>query len=54
MVLILVPRDIKSEVTRAICEKSGLSKPGKGISFTLPIDEVEGIVHLINNEANDN
>ncbi len=46
MVLTLVPSGIKQAVMRAICEHAGLSTEGRGLSFSVPVDEVRGIAHL--------
>ena len=32
---------------QAICQAAGLSTEGRGLSFSLPVDEVAGIVHLM-------
>lgn len=45
LVMNLVPRNIRDSVIRAICENAGLKQPGKGISFSLPVDEVAGMSH---------
>jgi len=45
LVLNLVPRSIRAEVIRAICEKAGLKQPGKGICFSVPVSEVAGMSH---------
>lgn len=43
IVLILVPAEIKDNVLHAIYKNAGLKSEGKGIAFSLPVDEVVGI-----------
>ncbi len=43
IVMILVPTDIKDNVLHAIYRNAGLKSEGKGIAFSLPVDEVVGI-----------
>ena len=43
IVLILVPSDIKDNVLHAIYRNAGLNSEGKGIAFSLPVDDVVGI-----------
>lgn len=43
IVLILVPKEIKDNVLHAIYQNAGLKSAGKGIAFSLPVDEVVGI-----------
>lgn len=50
IVLNLISSDIKQAVMKAICKNTGLLTPGKGISFSLPVNDVVGIVHLLNGE----
>lgn len=45
LVMNLVPRNIRAEVIKTICEKAGLKQPGKGICFSLPVNEVAGMSH---------
>jgi nitrogen regulatory protein PII len=44
MVLIVVSRESVRDVTHAILEKAGLRTEGRGISFTLPVTDVVGVV----------
>jgi nitrogen regulatory protein PII len=39
MVMILVPKDIKDEVMKAIYKENGLSGEAQGIVFSLPVEE---------------
>ncbi|MDE6001704.1 MAG: P-II family nitrogen regulator [Clostridia bacterium] len=43
IVMILVPAEIKDNVLHAIYRNAGLKSEGKGIAFSLPVDEVVGI-----------
>ena len=43
MVMILVPAAIKQDILHALYRAVGLSTPGQGIAFTLPIDNVVGL-----------
>ena len=47
LVLILVNHEERQAVMQAICEKAGLNTEGKGMTFSLPVDEVAGIAHLM-------
>jgi len=47
VVLILVQREYKKNIMLAITKEAGLHKEGKGLSFSLPVDDVVGIVHLM-------
>ena len=46
LVLILIEREKKQDVMRAICLEAGLSTEGRGLSFSIPVDDAVGIVHL--------
>lgn len=43
IVMIIVDKKIKEDVLKAIYEKVGLSSPGQGIAFSLPVDEAVGL-----------
>ena len=43
IVMIVVPREIKDNVLRAIYEEAGLDTRGQGIAFSLPVDEAVGL-----------
>jgi len=47
LVLILVRRTIRKKVMRDICNACGLNDEGRGMTFSLPVDEVGGIAHLL-------
>lgn len=42
LVFLLVPTEIKTDVMRAVCNEVGLTKPGRGISFSMPVVDVIG------------
>ena len=43
VVLMIVKKEISSEVLHNIYKQVGLKTPGQGIAFTIPVDEVVGI-----------
>lgn len=43
IVLILVPAEIKDKVLHAIYRNAGLKSEGKGIAFSIPVDDVVGV-----------
>ncbi|MDL2236621.1 P-II family nitrogen regulator [Christensenellaceae bacterium OttesenSCG-928-K19] len=47
VVLILVDVESRDQIMKAICKGAGLNTEGRGMSFTLPVDDVMGIVHLM-------
>ncbi len=47
VVLILVPKDEKKKVMEEITNEVGLSKEGRGICFSLPVDNVVGLTKEI-------
>ncbi|MBP5308468.1 MAG: P-II family nitrogen regulator [Clostridia bacterium] len=46
ILLILSPADKRSEIMSAISKAAGLNKPGCGIGFSLPAEDVTGITPL--------
>ncbi len=54
VILILVHRRDKLPVMQNICKKAGLTSKGKGLVFSLPVDDVAGIVHLTQKEGFEN
>lgn len=46
IVLIIVPKEIKDNVLKAIYRDAGLESRGQGIAFSLPVDEVVGLSKL--------
>jgi nitrogen regulatory protein P-II 1 len=47
IILTVVPADIRDKVLREIELAGELDAPGKGLAFTLPIEKLVGIVHLV-------
>ena len=47
IVMILVKKAIRKKVMRAICKACGLDDEGKGMTFSIPVDEIGGISHLM-------
>ena len=43
VVLILVKEEIRADLMRAIAREFGLDSPGKGIVFSLPVEEAIGL-----------
>ena len=43
VVLILVKEEIRAEIMRAVASEFGLDSPGKGIVFSLPVEEAIGL-----------
>ena len=43
VVLILVKEDIRPDIMRAVATEFGLDSPGKGIVFSLPVEESIGL-----------
>lgn len=47
VVLTLVPGDIAQAVLEAIVSAAQLVSPGHGLAFVVPVDQVAGVVHLV-------
>jgi nitrogen regulatory protein P-II 1 len=47
IVLTVVPIDLKNQMLEAIVQAAELGSPGHGLSFVVPIQEIVGIVHLV-------
>lgn len=43
LVLILVSKDIKDNILKAVYESAGLQTDGQGIAFSLPVTDVVGM-----------
>ena len=43
IVMILVPKEIKDNVLRALYKQVGLDTAGQGIAFSVPVDSVVGL-----------
>ena len=56
LVYILAPESIRGDIMREVCKDAGLNTAGKGIAFSLKVDDVLGIVKrtdAIKNEEKD-
>ncbi len=53
VVLMLVDADEKKAIMKAICKGAGLTTAGRGMSFTLPVDDVMGLVTLMRDGASE-
>ena len=53
VVMILAPTDKKRDIMLAIGTGAGLTSEGRGISFSLPVDDIVGIVRMNNENAQD-
>lgn len=51
VVLTLVPGDIAQDVLGAITIAAELSAPGHGLAFVVAVDQVAGVVHLVEPDA---
>lgn len=47
VVLTVVPEDIAEKVLKSITTAAELSAPGHGLAFIIPVEQVAGIVHLV-------
>ena len=54
IILILALKENKNRIMTAICKSAGLNTQGKGITFSLPVDDVLGVSLGINNEEREN
>jgi len=45
IVLIIVPKEIKDKVLKAVYRDAGLETRGQGIAFCMPVDDVVGLSH---------
>ena len=43
IVLVIIEKELKDNVLKTIYDNCGLSTPGQGIVFTLPVDDVLGL-----------
>ena len=48
LILILTTKEKKNDIMTAICKSAGLNTQGKGITFSLPVDDVLGVSLGIN------
>jgi len=47
IVLTLVPRNISETIRAEIVRAAELTAPGHGLAFIVPVDQVAGVVHLV-------
>lgn len=47
IVFTLVPRDLKDTMLQEIVRAAELTAPGKGLAFVVPVEQVAGIAHLV-------
>lgn len=47
IVLTVVPSDLKDAVLQEVERAAELNAPGRGIAFVLPVQQVTGIFHLV-------
>lgn len=47
VILTVIPTDLKDEVLQAIVRAAELTAPGHGLAFVLPLEDVAGVVHLV-------
>lgn len=45
VVMIVVRKSIRKKVMRAICVNCGMNEEGRGLCFSLPIEEIGGVHH---------
>lgn len=50
IVMVLIPKEIKNTILRALYNAVGLKTPGQGIAFTMPVDDVIGLTTLDDNK----
>lgn len=50
VVMILVPADKKRDIMRAVGRGANLTKEGRGVAFSLPVDDVVGVVRMMSEE----
>ncbi len=50
LIMILVKKSIRKKVMRDICKACSLNDEGRGMTFSVPVDEAGGIVHLLKDQ----
>lgn len=50
MVLILTLKDQTKKLMQQIVEQASLNLPGKGICFSVPVNQIAGVSHLFQNK----
>lgn len=51
IVMILVEREVKDDILHALYKVAGLNKPGQGIAFSMPVEDVVGLTPILPTEA---
>lgn len=49
LVLVLVKKSDRNKIMTEICAKANLNQSEKGLCFSLPVSNLKGITHLLNN-----
>lgn len=49
LILVIVNKKDRNKMMREICLKANLNEPQKGLCFSLPVTNLQGITHLLNN-----
>ena len=47
VVLTVVPRDEKDKILEGVVRAGELNAPGHGLAFVVPVEQVVGVVHLV-------
>lgn len=47
IVLTVVPADIVDKIVQEVVRAAELTEPGHGLSFVVPVEQVAGVVHLV-------
>jgi nitrogen regulatory protein PII len=47
IVLTIIPTNLKEVMLQEIVRAAGLTAPGHGLAFVVPVEQVAGIVHLV-------
>jgi nitrogen regulatory protein P-II 1 len=51
IVLTVIPRSLKDRLIQDVVQAAELTKPGHGLAFVLPVEQVAGIVHLVQDNS---
>jgi nitrogen regulatory protein PII len=50
IVLTVIPTEAKDTILQEIVHAAQLTAPGHGLAFVVPVEQVVGIVHLVQND----
>lgn len=50
IVLTVIPENLKDSVLQEIVRAAGLTAPGHGLAFVVPVEKVAGVVHLVQDD----